>query len=625
MKTKTLLAALLAGASLVGTNAALADDHGALRTCLDETCSKLSVHGLDALASPGSGPLTGTVAPKFGTWGFDLAGMDTSVKAGDNFNTFANGKAIEAMVIPSDRTAQGSFQILRQLSENRSKALIEAMAASTSLDPKSDEAKIAAVYKAYMDEARIEARDAEPLTSYLATIRSFMSHDDVTAHMGQSLSDLGVTMVGAFINDDAMNPSVNSLYMSQNGIGLGDRDFYLKPEHAERRQKYEEYMVRMLKEVNWPNPEAAAKAVMAFEIQIAETHWTRIESRNRDKTYNPVAIADLPTVAPGINWNVFFKAAGLSKADRVIMTQNTAVVKLSALYAKTDLETLKAWQAFHTVDEAAPLLSKRFANAHWEFRSKFLQGQLEQQPRHVRAINAVEAGLGEALGRSYVKEYFPAESKAKMEKLVADVKTVMKTRIENLSWMSPETKTKALEKLSKFGVKIGYPEKWRDYSSLMVKADDSFGNARSIRKYFYQDRLNRLGKPVDRKEWGMTPQTVNAYYSPTRNEIVFPAAILQAPFFDPDADPAVNYGGIGGVIGHEIVHGFDDQGRKSDGDGVRRDWWTAEDAAKFETQAAKLGAQYDTYEPLPGVFVQGKLAMGENIADLGGVLVALDA
>jgi putative endopeptidase len=579
---------------------------------------------LEAAAAAASG-LTGTAAPKFGTWGFDRSGMNDEVKAGDSFNAYANGKAIDAMVIPPDRTAYGSFQLLGQLSENRSKALIEALAAAKGLKPGSDEAKIAAVYRAYMDEARMEALDAKPLEPHLAVIRALKTREEVTARMGRSAGSLGVSVVGAFINDDAKDPRTNSLYMGQSGLGLADRDFYLKPEHAERREKYQQYVARMLKEAGWAEPEASAQAVMAFETQIAQTHWSRIESRNRDKTYNPVAISDLPTLAPGIDWPVFLKAAGLENAKTAILTQNTAVVKLAALFGQTEVETLKAWLAFHLVDDAAPLLSKRFADTHWEFRAKFLQGQQEQRPRWARAINAVESGLGEALGRSYVKAYFPAESKAKMEKLVADIKAVMKTRIENLAWMSPPTKAIALDKLSKFGVKIGYPEKWRDYSSLSVKSDDAFGNAQAIRRYFYHDRLARLGKPVDRKEWGMTPQTVNAYYSPTRNEIVFPAAILQAPFFDPDADPAVNYGGIGGVIGHEIVHGFDDQGRKSDGDGVRRDWWQPEDAAQFEAQAKKLGAQYDTYEPLPGVFVQGGLSMGENIADLGGVLLALDA
>jgi putative endopeptidase len=631
MKTQTLIAAAVATFGLVGANSAAAREPlptgEAHRSCIDEACTLLSLHGLEGMASAGASGagVNGTASPKYGSWGFDTAGMNSGVKPGDSFNGFANGKAVEAMVIPADRTAYGSFQLLAQLSENRSKALIESLASSKGLKPKSDEAKIAAVYSAFMDEARIEALDAQPLAPTLKAIRDLKTKADVTARMGASLGSLGVSVVGAYISDDAKNPRINSLYMSQSGLGLADRDFYLKPEHAERRDKYQQYIARLLKEAGWAEPEAAAQAVMAFETQIAQVHWSRIESRNRDKTYNPVTIAELPQLAPGIDWPVFLKAAGLGQAKAAILTQNTAVVKLAALYGQAEVETLKAWLAFHAVDDAAPLLSKRFADTHWEFRSKFLQGQQEQRPRWARAITAVEGGLGEALGRSYVKAYFPAESKAKMEKLVADIKAAMKARLENLSWMSPPTKAIALEKLSKFGVKIGYPEKWRDYATLRVKADDAFGNAQAIRRYFYQDRLARLGKPVDRKEWGMTPQTVNAYYSATRNEIVFPAAILQAPFFDPDADPAVNYGGIGGVIGHEIVHGFDDQGRKSDGDGVRRDWWQPEDAAQFEAQAKKLGAQYDTYEPLPGVFVQGSLSMGENIADLGGVLLALDA
>jgi putative endopeptidase len=364
-----------------------------------------------------------------------------------------------------------------------------------------------------------------------------------------------------------------------------------------------------------------------METKVAEAQWTRAESRNRDKTYNPMTIAELESNAPGFPWRVALKEAGIDKIDRAIVRQNTALPKIAKIFGETPVATLKAWEAFHIVDDAAPLLSKRFVDTHWEFRSKFLNGTQEQRPRWKRAVSVAEGAMGEAIGRTYVAEYFPPESKAKMEKLVGDLRAAMKARIENLQWMGPDTKAKALEKLSKFGVKIGYPSKWRDYSALKIVEGDLAGNAERAGKFEWAYDVNRIGKPVDKGEWGMTPQTVNAYYTSTKNEIVFPAAILQPPFFDPNADPAVNYGGIGAVIGHEITHGFDDQGRKSDGNGVLRDWWTADDAAKFEAQATKLGAQYESinFAQLPGLHIIPRLTMGENIGDLGGILLAYDA
>ncbi|HEY8182370.1 MAG TPA: M13-type metalloendopeptidase, partial [Thermoanaerobaculia bacterium] len=377
----------------------------------------------------------------------------------------------------------------------------------------------------------------------------------------------------------------------------------------------------------WDNPEKNAADIVALETKVAEAQWTRSESRDRDKTYNPMTIADLEKDAPGFPWRVAFKEAGLDKVDKVVVRQNTAFPKLAKVFADTPVETLKAWEAFHVTDDAAPLLSKRFVDTSWEFRSKFLNGAQEQRPRWKRAVSAAEGGMGEAIGRTYVAEYFPPESKAAMESLVANLRAAMKMRIQNLAWMGPDTKAKALEKLSKFGVKIGYPAKWRDYSKLKVKEGDVVGNAEAVGRFQWDYQVSRLSKPVDKGEWGMTPQTVNAYYTPVKNEVVFPAAILQPPFFDPKADPAVNYGGIGAVIGHEITHGFDDQGRKSDGSGMLRDWWTADDAAKFEAQAAKLGAQYEAFNfpQLPGLHIIGKQTMGENIGDLGGILMALDA
>ena len=375
----------------------------------------------------------------------------------------------------------------------------------------------------------------------------------------------------------------------------------------------------------WDKPAANAKAIVDFETRLAEVTWTRAELRDRDKTYNPATLAELQAMTPGYDWNRYLAGSELPKVDRFVVTTNTTFPKYAKIYAETPVETLKAWQAFKVTDDAAPMLSRRFVDANFEFRAKTLSGQPEQRPRWKRGVAQVNGILGEAVGKDYVAAYFPPESKAKMLELVANVRAAMKVRIDNLDWMSAETKVRAQDKLTKFTVKIGYPEAWEDYSKLEIKEDDAFGNAQRAGVWAWRKDVERLFKPVDKTEWGMTPQTVNAYYNSVNNEIVFPAAILQAPFFHPDADPAVNYGGIGGVIGHEIGHGFDDQGRKSDGDGVLRDWWTAEDAAKFKAQADRLGAQYGAFEPLPGMKLNGPLTMGENIGDMGGLAFGLDA
>jgi len=570
-------------------------------------------------------PATG--AQRYGTWGVDVAGMDRAVKPGDDFFKYVNGKWAATTQIPPDKSSYGAFAILSDLSEARERALLERWAADKTLKPGSDEAKVAATYRTFLDDATAEKLDAKPIQARLDTIRKAKSREDVAAIMAQSQSDLGRSFFGASVGDDAKNPDKYALYLSQSGLGLADREFYLKDNYKPQKERYQKYVADMLRLIGWDEPDKNAADVVALETKIADAHWTRADSRNRDKTYNPTTPVELEKSAAGFPWSVYFKEAELGNASRVVLRQNTAFPKLAAIFSETPVETLKAWEAFSVADEAAPLLSKRFVDANWEFRAKFLNGAEEQRPRWKRAVDATENAMGEAIGRSYVKEYFPPESKAKMEKLVADLLAAMKGRIENLQWMGPETKARALEKLAKFGVKIGYPTQWRDYSALVIKEGDIVGNAERAAKFEWNRDVNRIGKPIERWEWGMTPQTVNAYYTPVKNEIVFPAAILQPPFFDPNADPAVNYGGIGAVIGHEITHGFDDQGRKSDGGGMLRDWWTADDAAKFEAQATKLGAQYEAYKfpQLPDQHIIGRLTMGENIGDLGGILLALDA
>jgi putative endopeptidase len=566
-----------------------------------------------------------TTAESYGRWGFDLAGMDRSVKPGDDWFRFVNGTWVDKTQIPADRSSYGAFAVLRDLSEQRLRSLISGYSATDAAHP--DRMKAAILYSGFMDEAAAETRDAAPLTERLKPVRAAASKTDVAALMGRAVGGFGASFFGPGVNDDAKRPDTYALYLRQSGLGLGDRELYLDAKFQPQVGRYRQYVAQLLGMAGWADPAKAADAVVAMETKLAQAHWTRAQSRDRDKTYNLTTLAELKAQAPGFPWDAFWQAAGVAKAERAIVAQNTAFPGIAKVFADTDLDTLKAWEAFHVTDDVAPLLSKRFVDAQFEFRSKFLNGQPQQRERWKRAVAFTENAVGEGIGRDYVALYFPPESKAKMDRLVGNLRVALAGRINGLAWMSPATKQQAQEKLKGFSVKIGYPDKWRDYSALQIVPGDVVGNAERAQRFEWDYRRNRMGGPVDKAEWGMTPQTVNAYYNSVKNEIVFPAAILQPPFFDPKADDAVNYGGIGGVIGHEISHGFDDQGRKSDGQGILRDWWTAEDATKFEAQAVRLGAQYEAYSfaGLPGVHINGRASMGENIGDLGGVLIALDA
>jgi putative endopeptidase len=616
-KRKVLLsAAATAVLSFGGASAHEAHD------CVDATCQAEALFAAADKPAGGSGAAS-LASPRYGTWGYDTTGMDPSVKPGDDFFRYANAKWVERTEIPSDRTRFGNFDILSVLSESRVHAIAEEAAAGKLTDP--DAAKIGAAYGSFMDEALAEKLDAEPIAPELAQIRAVRSKDDFTALMGKANTSGFSSILPVFISIDAKSPTRYAVMSGTGGLGLPDRDYYLQAGFAEKKAKYQAYVQQMLTLAGWEKPAENAKAIVDFETKLAEVTWTRVERRDRDKTYNPMTPAELQAATPGFDWNRYLAASELPKVPRIVVTTNTSFPKFAKIYSETPLETLKAWQAFHVADGAAPYLSKRFVDASFEFRNKILAGQPEQQPRWKRAVDFTNSAVGESVGRVYVARYFPPESKAKMDALVGDIRVALHARIEHLPWMGPETKAKALEKLSKFTVKIGYPVTWRDYSALTLKRDDLYGNVTRSTAYEWRRDVARLNGPVDKTEWGMTPQRVNAYYNFANNEIVFPAAILQAPFFDPDADPAINYGGIGGVIGHEISHGFDDQGRKSDGDGVLRDWWTAEDTAKFKVQSDRLGAQYSAFEPLPGAKVQGGLTMGENIGDMGGLSLALDA
>ena len=564
-----------------------------------------------------------TQAPRMGTWGFDLSGRDPGKSAGASFFDYANGAYVDRLVIPADRSSYGAFNVLDELSRDRMRAVIaKASADRSGVGP---QAKVGALYRSFMDEARVEGLGAKPLAADLSAVRAAKTRADIARLMGASAKGFGQSYFTVQVYDDAKDPLKYAVYLGQGGLTLPDRDYYLEARFAPQRTAYVAYIAKLLGLVGWPQPAAAAKAILAMETEVAKVSWSGVERRDADKTYNPYEVAKLRQFAPGFDWTAFLAGADLSGATRVIAAENTAFPKVAAIYGRTDLATLKAWLAFTQIDQAAPYLSNPFDQARFAFRAKTLSGTPQQPPRWKRGVALVDGNVGEALGKLYVDAYFPAENKARMEALVSDIRTALGARIQKLDWMGPETKAKAAEKLSKFTVKIAYPDRWRDYSALRLVDSDLYGNVKRAAAFDWAYRVARLNGSVDRSEWEMTPATINAYYSPTKNEIVFPAAILQPPFFDPQGDAAINYGGIGGVIGHEITHGFDDQGRKSDGDGRLTDWWTAEDAAKFQDQADRLGKQYSAVEILPGAKINGELTMGENIADLGGLLLALDA
>ena len=577
---------------------------------------------LVAVGAPG--PARADDAPEYGAWGFDMTGMNREAKPGDSFYEYANGAWEARTTIPADRPRYGMFDLLFDRAQRQLRAIIE-NAAAAGTAPETNSGRIGALYRSFMDEARIEQLDAAPIAEDLARIRNARTRSDLAVLMGRARRNFGTGAFNAAVSEDDKNPTRHALFISQARLGLPDRDYYLKDVFKPKKDKYREHIARMLGLVDWPDAQKRADEIVDLETRIAEASWTRAQRRDRDKTYNPMTPAELVSYASGFPWTAWLAAADLDKVDRLVVVEKSAFPKLSAIFADASIEALQAWQAFNVIEQAAPYLSKRFAQARFAFRGTELSGQPEEQVRWKRGTNLVNGALGEALGEEYVRRHFPPESKAKMEELVTQLKLALRERIERLQWMTPETKAKALEKLSLFSVKMGYPNKWRDYSALQFDPGDLVGNVRRSHTFNWNYRLAKLDKPVDREEWFMTPQTVNAYYSSTGNEIVFPAAILQAPFFDPNADMAINYGGIGGVIGHEMTHGFDDQGRKSDGHGLLTDWWQPADTAKYDAEAARYGAQFDSYSVAPGVNVRGNQTMGENIADLGGLLLALDA
>jgi putative endopeptidase len=564
------------------------------------------------------------VAGEYAPWGFDRSGMDSSTKPGDGFYRHANGAWYDRTRIAPDRDSNGIDRVLTDVVELRIRDILERGAEGIEAGARADAAKLGAFYAAFMNEARAETLDAQPIRPLIQQLRAAMSRDDLAGLMGLSPSTFFNSIFGISIDVDAKAPDKYVVSIGQGGLGLPDRDYYLTPQFADKKAAYQAHIAQILELIDWEAPREAAAAIVAFETAIAEASWTVAEQRDSEKTYNPMSVAELEQAAP-FPWRRLLESANLRGLERVVVSENTAVPKIADLFARTPVDTLKAWQAFHLTDAAAPFLSKRFVTANFDFHGKTLGGVREISERWKRGVNTVNGAMGDAIGRIYAARYFPLEAKAKAEALVEQLRLALKGRIERVSWMTQETKIKALEKLARLNAKIAYPTKWRDYSTLEVRPDDPVGNLQAAGRFEWLRRVNRLTSPVDRDEWMITPQTVNAYYDPNLNEIVLPAAQLQAPYFDPAADPAVNYGGIGALIGHELTHAFDDDGRRFDAAGVLSDWWTPADAEQFQARAEELSRQYDAFEPFPGVHVNGELTLGENIADLGGVLIALDA
>ena len=559
-----------------------------------------------------------------GTFGIATDNMDMAVQPGENFYEYVNGGWLAKTEIPSDRARYGAFSVLSDRAEKRVREIIET--AANSENPSADEKRIGDFYNAYLNTDRIEELGLTPIQGDIDRIRAAETKDDILKLMADTSLGLDAP-VSPYVYIDAKDNDQYIVYLTQSGLSLPNRDYYFDDSvrGLSILAGYEKLAEAMLTEAGVDNASARAEAIIAFETALAEGHWTRVKQRDRDLTYNKMSVSDLKKAAPGIDWSAMLDELGLGGQDTVILREKSAIISAANVFADTPLDVLKDYLTVSLMNSNSAYLPKRIDDASFEFYGKTLRGQQEQRPRWKRAVSAVNGTLGEVVGKVYVKEHFPPDSKTQMNELVENLRASFKDGIDGLDWMADETKEQAQYKLKKFNPKIGYPDKWESYTGLTVDAEDLIGTIKSARKWEWEDSIGQIGQPIDRDEWGMTPQTVNAYYNSILNEIVFPAAILDAPFFDPNADPAVNYGGIGAVIGHEMGHGFDDQGRKSDGDGVQRDWWTAEDATAYEGRAKALADQYSQFEPLPGENLDGNLGLGENIGDLTGVTMAYDA
>ncbi len=566
---------------------------------------------------------TEPTAPAIGTFGIDTAQIDPDVKPGDDFFDYVNGKWLATFQIPADKSRYGVFDALRDTSEENVHAIVTEVAASSPA-PGSTAQKVGDLFASWMDEAAIEARGLEPLQARLDEINAISSTAELQRFFGK------IDYAAPFSISILPDPEDTTRYtisIDQAGLGMPDRDYYLS--EGERfdayRSAYSDYVTRIFELIGDGAPAASAEKVIALEHQIADVHWTRQRSRNLEESYNPMNRAELDQLVPNIDWALVLGEAGVGAAETLIVAETTAIRDASALVDTAPLDTWKTYLRFHIASDYAAYLPKAFDDANFEFYSKTLRGVEEQRDRWKRGVTLVDRFIGEGLGELYVDRHFPPANKEKMDVLVSNLRASLKSRLENLGWMDDETRSAALVKLSTFEPRVGYPDAWRDYSALSIEPGKLFENVFAARQFEWRRQLARINDPVDRAEWEMNPQTVNAYYNPLMNQITFPAAILQPPFFDPVADPAVNYGAIGAVIGHEIGHGFDDQGRQFDESGKIRNWWTDETNAKFEAATDTFAAQYDGYCPYEDTCVNGRLTMGENIGDLGGLEMAYTA
>ncbi|MGR6327812.1 M13 family metallopeptidase [Sphingomonas sp. XXL09] len=568
------------------------------------------VHAQNAASTAATG------APQIGRFGFDEQGMDKSVAPGDDFYAFANGTWAKTTAIPADKASFGAFDTLADLSRDRTRGILEAAA-------KQKGSKIGTAYATYLDTQTIDAKGLAPVKPWLDKIKASTKANYASLIAEADRNGVGVPF-GAGVGQDDKAPETYIVEMRQSGLGLPDRDYYLEAKNAKEKAAYEAHIAKMFTLAGEPNAAARAKALVDFETQIAQVSWTRIDSRDANKTYNKMSVAQLVQSAPGFDFVTYLKGIG-TPVDTLIVSQPSAITGIARLVAAAPIQVLQDQLLLRTLDGYASVLPSAFDQEQFAFYGTTLSGTPQQEDRWKRAVGFASGALSDDVSKLYVARYFPPETKAAADQLVRNVLAAMGKRIDALEWMAPETKVKAHAKLAAFTPKIGYPSRWRDYGALKMVSGDAFGNALRARRWNHDYNVQHLGKPLQRWEWGMTPMTVNAYANFGMVEIVFPAAILQPPFFDPKADPAVNYGGIGAVIGHELSHHFDDQGSKYDAHGQLTDWWTPQDVARFKALTQQLVDQYDAYEPLPGMHVKGALTLGENTADLAGLSVAYDA
>lgn len=563
-------------------------------------------------------------APRFGTFGFDATGMSAEVDPGDDFNRYANGAWLETAEIPSDRARYGVFDMLRIRSEEQIEAIVKETAAAGDAPAGSNAQLVGDMYRAWMDADAIEARGLAPAQPYLDEIGELESLEQfsrafASVHFASPFS-IGVI-------PDPADTSRYTLWASQSGLGLPNRDYYLNEEERfeEYRTAYRAYMRTIFELGGHEDPEAATQAVYAFERRLADVHWTNAENRDIQRIYNVRTLEDLETLAPELDWRGAFEARGIGDVEQFVVAQPEVFDASAEIVAETDPAVLRDYLTFHFLSNNAGALPAAFDEARFDFYGRTLSGTEEQRPRDRRGALLVDGRLGDAVGQIYLERHFPPESKAQMDALVGNLIEAFSARLETLAWMDEETRAEALEKLSTFEPKIGYPEKWDEFAGYEVRPDDHFGNMRRYAEFSWAQDLEDFGGPVDREDWSWSPQVVNASYNPLLNQITFPAGILQPPFFDPNADAAINYGAIGAVIGHEIGHGFDDQGRRFDAEGRIRDWWTEETNSRFVERSDVLVEQYGEFEPIEGMPINGRLALGENIGDLGGMEMAYGA